>query len=251
MNSPNIYYFENPQNLNPYNYVNDNPLKYKDPSGKDLIEALIFGMVAGNVEAFFNHVQNASGNSTGLSDRDAYVQGYGGGFGFGFTNNQFGAAGGIGAASFVNDIRNGRKFNAEGAFKGAGTALALGTFFDLAPAPLNLFPGSAGSAIDPFTQFYQSEVVSTFVQAQGQMLQNISNSRTSNGGTGSGNINQLGNAVVSYANSTGADLSSPSFVAAIKAINLYNSPWLTSQSTSNSTPSVQATHYSVWMVTRT
>jgi hypothetical protein len=245
VNTQSVNYLASPQNLNSYSYINENPLRYKDPTGKDLIDPFVFGLVAANSEAAFNHVENTVGVSTDLSDRDAYVLGYGGGFGYGLCNCTAGASAGVFAASFLNDFRNGRKFNLQDAANNAGSVYALGSFFDYAPTPISVFPASFGPTLDRFTQFYQGEFVNSLAQWGGQNLQNTVNARNSNGGSAGStgtNINQLGQAVVSYANSSGADYTSPSFIAAIRTINLYNSPWLASQSTSISTPSVISKH---------
>jgi RHS repeat-associated protein len=53
VNSNNMNYLANPQNLNSYSYVDNNPLRYADPDGKQLVPAILAAI------AVYGYAQNA------------------------------------------------------------------------------------------------------------------------------------------------------------------------------------------------
>lgn len=224
-----------PQLQNSYSWARNNPITLKDPNGRFVPQVVALGFLYG-----------------GLAN--VAFQGYAGNINsFGDFANAFAIGGAVTAASIVNPLfgggvaaslslaesagRNGNITWESGVNAAAqgGVTWATGGFLrglPGVPGPQaskifggNYFSGAHGTRYAQEAAFgFGTDVYHHNVQQISQSLLNfyapqVSGSRSSGGG---GNINQLSQSVINYANNPGANLSDPGFVAGIRAINEYN-----------------------------
>jgi hypothetical protein len=212
VNTPSVNYLASPQNLNSYSFVDDNPLRYTDPTGKGLYDSPLFALGGGLVGLSANHIATTFGVSTGLSDRDAFGLGFFGGVGYALSYySSYGAAAGVGAGSLFNDYINNRPFDYITALGRAISVVALAKFFDFAPNPINPFAQLNDGPVSQFAKFYGGELANSAVQIAQQYGGNRATPIISSGqliyvqynyASGGGSVNQLGKAVVNYANTS-------------------------------------------------
>ncbi len=222
-----------PQQLNAYSYSRDNPTTTSDPQGLGVLEGSInAGYIFGG----------------GVANFDIDTNSWLGQFSYGPTIGP-----GIGARVSGTYDPNGSLDPAGLYFQvSAGAAAGVGASYS-SEAPLtwqdgkfklksalpvgNVVPafGAYAGATDavlykasPFSLGFIGNVISQFQSFVGS-------SPNPSSGSGGSNISQLSGAVINYANTTGANLADPSFAAAVKAINTYNSNLFSSQM-SASTP---------------
>jgi hypothetical protein len=83
-----------------------------------------------------------------------------------------------------------------------------------------------------FLTFFPNTTISAYNPGQYSQNNSSTQGRTQNYNPSS----SLSSAVVSYANSPGANLSDPNFAAALRTLNFQSAPWLASQTMSVTTP---------------
>jgi RHS repeat-associated protein len=214
-------YLSDPQLLNSYSYGRDNPVTLKDPNGRCPVCLIalgaveVYGLAMTGVDAYSAYNTDIASTQSGFTRTDksqANLQ-------VGYDGVQWAAA-----KAFVK--RGWKEVSpALGVLQVGSDLITNG------PSVVNYYRSGA----------FTNDVQGAYNWATSFLGGNSSvNLSTRNSASGGSNINRLSSAVVSYANSPGANLKDAGFAAALRTINTQSAPWLApqSQSTSVSTPSV-------------
>jgi RHS repeat-associated protein len=236
---------QDPQSLNAYSYAEDNPIVKEDPLGKF---AIGFGLgTEGNTPGLFASASNIWVLTVGTHPFQIEVGSLTSGEGGGTTA----VVGGSAALQFMysQNAQNINDLEGPAAVVGGSGKLGLDLGFELGlsrdpnnPNKKIIDTETASVGIGGVVTPYELPV--EFHGGGGYSAAGYTANLTNNFASmvnafrsGGGNINQLSSSVVSYANTSGANLNSASFAAALKAINTYNSS-LNAGPTSQSTPSM-------------
>jgi RHS repeat-associated protein len=214
-------YLSDPQLLNSYSYGRDNPVTLKDPNGRCPVCLIalgaveVYGLTMTGIDAFNVYSTQIASTRSGFNASDKTQ-----------TNLQVGYDGAQWAVAKAFARRGWKEVSpAIGVLQAGSDVITNG------PDVVNYYRSGA----------FTSDVQGAYNWATSFFGRNSSvNPSSFNSSSGSNNINRLSSAVVSYANSSGANLKDAGFAAALRTINMQSAPWLSpqSQSTSVSTPSV-------------
>ncbi len=213
-----------PQQLNSYSYGRDNPITNSDPLGKDIYGGTVslgagFGVVAG---------ANVDTDPWGIQFEGGPWAGFALGVNYQGTYSKSGSLDASGLYTSPSaDLT-----------PGIGESISSEAQLDFSdwkhPKAGPPTPWTETTTFGFDMGASESVVYKTPAYFGPTMLANESfGVQSSSGGT---NISQISNAVISYANTSGANLSDTGFAAAVKAINTYNANLYTQPSLS--TPSV-------------
>ena len=232
---------QNPQLQNSYSYAGNNPIVQKDPTGRLIPQAVALGFLYGGITgaAFQGYSDYQSGSFTGLG---AYATAFGRGgiTGAATVVSPFLGAGAAGGTSLLGAyLKNGTvtyndavNATAEGLVTGVTGGFLKGLHGVRGPQATkvlggNYFSGAHGVRYAQEAGFGLGTNVFFHNVQQGTNIQISSSNGSVSGNVGS--INQLSQAVIGYAGSSGSNLSDPEFIAAIRAINEYNNSLVTSK----------------------
>ncbi len=220
-------YLSDPQQFNSYSYGKDNPIKNMDPSGNGLLQGTVSfgwwlggGTFSSDIDTSRLGWQIELGPSIGPSLGGRFSGSYD-------PNGSLDLAGPYFQVSAGATLGVGANYSSE-----APLVYQDGRFkADLPPGKFTLAFGLYAGGTDSVV--YKNSP--TYYGGNGFSTQ----STQSTGSALPGYItsSQLSSAVVSYANSPGANTKDSNFAAALFAINMQSAPWLSSQSMSASTPS--------------
>jgi RHS repeat-associated protein len=236
VSSKNVNYLANAQNLNAYSYVNNNPLRYIDPDGKAVIGGsfnfgflLAGGSIGVDVDTNSWKSQLMYGPSAGV-DLGARFQGH-------YDPTGTLDSGGtyiISTANFTPGV--GRSYSFQQTFDLNLSDLLRPT---IGPQSQGKWNWSFGLEVGSTACLcYKTQPSNIWGSGSGQSAQSIGGVSSSNMSYGATNLNRLGQAVVSYGNSSGANLTDFGFIASLRAINDYDNSLYTGPQSpyANSTP---------------
>ena len=228
-------FLADPQQLNSYSYARNNPITQKDPDGRFVPQVIALGFLYGGLAnvAF----QGYTGNINSFGDF-ANAFGQGGVVTAASIINPFLGGGAAATLSLAESARTNGNITWESgvsAVAQGGVTWATGGFLKGLPGVPgvqatkifggNYITGAHGVRYAQEAAFgFGTDVFHHNVQQITQSLLNFYAPQTTGGRStgGGGNINQLSQSVINYANNPGANLSDPGFVAGIRAINEYN-----------------------------
>ena len=225
--------------MNSYSYGRNNPITSKDPDGRFIPQAIILGGLYGGLGGAI--LQGYSDyQSRDLSGLGVYASAFGKGAAVGVATviNPFLGAGTASSLSLRESYRNNGGYITTEDFiyagvEGAVTGLTAGFLKGLpgitGPQASKIFGGNYFSGAHG-VRYAQEAAFGLGTDIYYKNIQQITQSllnfyapkTTTRAPSGGGNISQLSKSVIDYANTPGADLSDPGFIAGIRAINEYN-----------------------------
>ncbi len=207
-------YLSDPQQLNSYSYGRGNPISNKDPSGNGVFQgSASVGWWLGGGVVNVNIGNNPVGGQIEIGPSLGPSIG-------GMLSGSYDPSASLDSSGFYFQVS-------------AGGALGVGTNYS-SQAPLTWKDGKFstslpsgrfawavglyGGVTDSVTYKASPLYLSGYNQSRPHSIQSSSNSSANQ----SGDISQLSNSVVAYANTPDANTKDPGFAAALKALNMYN-----------------------------